>query len=331
MRVSVAVATRNGAPFVRDQLASILDQTRLPDEIVVSDDGSDDDTVAIVRSTLARGGGGLGVEVRIFENVAPLGVTANFQKALEACSGDIIVLSDQDDIWKEDRVARAVTVFEGDSSAVLVVCDADLIDGDAAPLGDTLFGALGLSTIERQALAGERTFEALMRRNLVTGATTALRRSLVVDATPFPSAWVHDEWLAVIAAAQGGVRMIPVALVGYRQHGANEIGVRRPGLRDRVARLAANRVERNSRMFARAQALNDRFALTARAYQPAVIDAVSAKLKHEGMRHSLPAARLSRVIPVAREAARGGYRRSGRGAPDIFRDLVQPAREAAAG
>src|ERR1019366_197610 len=94
-RISVALCTYNGERFLSQQLASIGKQTRLPDELVVCDDSSTDRTVAIVREFAAS----VSFPVRVFENQRNLGSAANFERAIRLCDGDLIALSDQDDIW----------------------------------------------------------------------------------------------------------------------------------------------------------------------------------------------------------------------------------------
>lgn len=324
-RVSVALASHNGASFLRDQIRSVLAQTRLPDELVVSDDASTDDSIAIVREEVQRFHGSRSFDLRVVANPKALGVTGNFECAIGATTGEIIFLCDQDDIWNVDRVAGVLGIFEKDPEALMVVCNARLVDANGDPSGDSLFDALGLSHGERRALAGVDSLQALMRRNIVTGATSALRRSLFHQASPFPGEWLHDEWLAVVAALHNGIRMNPLSLVDYRQHGSNQIGVGRLGLRGKLLRIAEERTGRNQRLMARAHALYDRVLDESALHSAEYVEAITNKLAHERARSALPTARWRRIRPIAVEAASGGYSRSGLGAADIVRDLLQPA------
>ena len=86
-------------------------------------------------------------------------------------------------------------------------------------------------------MAAGGALAALLRRNLVTGATVVVRRDAATAALPVPEGWIHDEWIAVTCALGGGVRLLPEPTIDYRQHGANQIGVRRLTLRQKVARL----------------------------------------------------------------------------------------------
>ena len=107
-----------------------------------------------------------------------------------------------------------------------------------ADLGTTLFAALGVTAAERAEVAAGRGFDALLRRNLATGATTMLRRRCATVALPIPPGWIHDEWLAIVAAATGRTAIVDAALTDYRQHGGNQIGARRPTAGDLIAQAA---------------------------------------------------------------------------------------------
>lgn len=319
-RISVALGTHNGARYLEAQLRSILEQTTPVAEIVLSDDASRDDTVALAERIVALRPE---VELVVLRNDVPLGVTANFEQALLATTGELIALSDQDDVWRPDRLERAVRAFEVRPALQLVASDARLVDGAGAPLGGSLFGTLGIdgATLARWA-AGGATAE-LLRRNLLTGATMLLRRELVDRAAPFPGSWVHDEWLAMVASLTGGAGIVAEPLIDYRQHGANEIGVTALGLGGRLDRLRAPRTERNARLLARARDLADRVVDLVPGDARAIRE-VSAKHEHELARSVLPAERRARVAPVVREWSAGGYTRYGLGLQDVLRDLVQP-------
>jgi glycosyltransferase involved in cell wall biosynthesis len=317
------MGSHNGARFLEPQLRSILAQ-RLPvAEIVLSDDASSDDTVALAEAIVAEPRDGAPVELVVLRNQTPLGVTANFEQALAAATGEFIALSDQDDVWRPDRLERAMGVFDERPGLQLVASDARLVDGDGHPLGGSLFGTLGLgdATLARWAAGGAAA--ELMRRNLLTGATMLLRRDLVARAAPFPASWVHDEWLAVVASLTGGAGIVAEPLIDYRQHGANQIGVTTLDLVGRFGRLAEPRSFRNARLLDRAGALADRVPALVPGDER-IARAVEAKLAHERARSALPAARLARVLPVLREWRAGGYSRYGLGAQDVLRDLVQP-------
>lgn len=317
--VSVALCTRNGEAYIGAQLASILAQTVRPAEIVLSDDGSTDGTVALARQQLA----GSGVALTVIENAVPLGVTANFAQAILACTHPLVALSDQDDEWMPDRLERAIALFEARPDLELVHGDATLVDGAGRDLGATLFEALGVGPTQVTAIHGGAALELLLRRNLVTGATTMIRRSLAERATPFPDAWVHDEWLAVVAAAAGRLDVVDAPLIAYRQHGSNQIGVARLGLVGKLRRMLEPGAARSARLLRRAVQLAERFAVL-EGVSDEQRAAVGEKLAHERVRSALSRHRILRLVPVLRELGTGRYHRFGRGPADAVRDVLQP-------
>jgi glycosyltransferase involved in cell wall biosynthesis len=322
--ISVALATFNGEQFIAEQVRTILTQTRRPDELVVADDGSTDSTLDIIRRS--HDALGEGVTLRILEPGDRLGVTKNFERAVVACTGELIVLSDQDDAWHEDRLEVASASFERRPGLLLQHADADLVAGDGSPLGLGLLEALWVSDAERNEIATGRAFEANLRRNLVTGATVMFSASLLESALPFPESWVHDEWLAIIAAATGEVELLDAPLIDYRQHGGNQIGASKPTLRYRIGRMLEERGDRYERLARRAAALAER--LETLPVAPDRLAAARDRARFDQVRAGLPRRRLARLGPVLREHRAGSYRRlSSQGTLDVIRDLLQPARD----
>lgn len=319
-RVSVALCTHNGAAYIADQLASIAGQSPAPAEVVLSDDASTDDTVAIARTVMTEHPG---IDFRVLENRPALGVTRNFEQAITACTGDLVALSDQDDLWHPGRLAVITAIFADRPELLLLHGDARLVDGTGAPLGHTLFEAIEVTKQERDQITSGSAYTALLRRNLVTGATTVFRRELVQHALPFPPSWVHDEWLAIVAAATGRVDFVPDALIDYRQHGANAIGATKLSFSGKVGRMMEPRGARNERLAANFAILRERLATLGVTQNTLAL--ADGKLAHERVRLAYPAARILRIGPVLREARTGRYRAFSRSRMDIVRDLLQPA------
>ncbi|MFC5503385.1 glycosyltransferase family 2 protein [Lysinimonas soli] len=317
--VSVALASYNGGRFIAEQLASILAQTRRPDEVVVSDGGSTDDTVRVARGVLERDGEG--VRWQILADGSRLNVRENFQRAIAATHGDLIALSDQDDVWRPDRLSRTVTRFD-EPGVMLASSDARLIDAAGVAMPLTLFGALGVGARELEQLGSRHAFALLIRRNLVTGATVMFRRELLRAAEPFPQDWVHDEWLAIVAAAVGRLAVDPQPLIDYRQHGENTIGVTAPTLRYRVQRMVESRGTRYQVLAARSVELSARLDQLG---APLVWRALARrKASFENVRAGYDPRRFRRILPALRELRSGSYQRlSSQGSLDIARDLVQ--------
>lgn len=324
VRVSVALATHNGEVFLREQLLSILDQTRPVDEIIVSDDASTDATILVLEQTMRdwSATGATPPELRILHNAIALGVTSNFEQALAACTGEIIALCDQDDRWHEGKIAAALDAFGADGELELWHSDARIVDSDGNPTGLRLLETLNVRDGELEEIRSGRAIDTLLRRNLVTGATAVIRSSLLAATRPFPASWVHDEWLAVAAAARNRLRLSEDCLIDYRQHGANQIGATVLTGAIRFQRLRQPRTERDARLLARAVDLAER--LPGLGAPADVVARARDKAEHERVRSGYPRARLLRLVPVAREWRSGRYGSYGLGAQDILRDLVQP-------
>jgi glycosyltransferase involved in cell wall biosynthesis len=322
LSVSVAMCTRNSSRFIGPQIDSILAQSVPPNELIVADDASTDDTVQRIECAVERAGTPFPLVVLTAEE--PFGVTKNFERAVRACASDLIALSDHDDVWHSDRLETDVAAFEHDDDLLLLHSNAVLIDEDGRPLDRDLFESLRVSGDELEAIAEGNGFEVYIRRNLVTGAATMFRRSLLEAALPFPEHWVHDEWLGIIAAAFDGARASRTAVIDYRQHGRNQIGVRPPSLRNRLGRMVQPRVDRYVRIARRSELLVER--IDTLPVSERWKELAHRKRDFERVRAAYPRPRLRRVGPVLRQWRSGDYALlSSQRAVDVVRDLVQPA------
>lgn len=199
--ISVCLATYNGARYLREQIDSILPQLNSGDELLIADDGSTDATLTIVSS--------YGEQLRLVASGRAGGVVANFERALAAASGDLIVLSDQDDVWLPGRLDL---VREHLGGAALLMMNAVVVDADARPLGPDLYSMLGF----------HRGFMRTLIRTRYVGCCLALRRELLDLALPFPKRiqW-HDWYLALIAELLFSVEVRPEKTLLFRRHDHN--------------------------------------------------------------------------------------------------------------
>ena len=319
VRVSVVMCTYNGEKYLQDQLQSILDQTRPPDEIIISDDGSTDSTLQIVAEFTSSSTGPQSLVWRVETRRSPLGVSGNFASALAKARGEFVALADQDDVWEPDRLEKGLARFH--DGVLLVHSDATLIDASGRPTG-TLMSALRLTSSERRNLLSGRALDALLRRNVVTGAATMIRSSLLEQALPIPEGWVHDEWLALVAAVQGGVFFQEDLLIRYRQHGHNEIGASKTDYHEATRRLR----EKRSEFFARKLRRNHGIAALL-DNKPAWLGSVAhsslaAKVEFDQWRSTLPSSRVRRLVPVLRRWFASDYGRYARGYVDVIRDIA---------
>lgn len=322
VKVSVAVATYNGCRFLETQLESLRTQTRPIDELVVCDDGSQDETVSMARRILYPSSAA-GPAVRIEQNVSNLGVVKNFEKAVSLCSGDVIFLCDQDDYWHKEKVEKVLAQFQQEAKLLFLYSNARLVDAELRSLGLTQFEALGISTRELQLVRNHQAFDALMVRNIVTGATVAFRRELLDFALPFSPLWVHDEWLAIVASAVGTVDVLEDCLIDYRQHGGNQIGMHKKSITERLGEMLSARGTFYQDEARRAEALQAHLESLGGRVAADKLTRLADRIKHLRFRAELPSSRLARIAPIAREVIAGRYRRYGRGFRSVVRDLVE--------
>jgi glycosyltransferase involved in cell wall biosynthesis len=232
LRISVAMCTYNGDRFLRDQLDSIAGQERLPDELVVRDDSSSDGTVEILRAFASSSR----FPVRCMINERNIGSTKNFENAIASCSGNIIVLADQDDIWHPAKLARVENIFSSSPRIGAVFSDAEVVDENMKDLGYRLWEAAGFdSRMQRRFLKGN-AIEILLKNNVATGATMAFRADYIKLLLPIPTGWVHDCWIALLVSFLADLEMIPDPLIRYRQHPDNQIGGRKYGFVGKISR-----------------------------------------------------------------------------------------------
>lgn len=238
---SVAMCTYNGARFLAAQLASLLSQERLPSQVVICDDQSQDGTAAILER-FAGEAEARGVRVSLHFNANNLGFVKNFEKALSLCDAEVVFLCDQDDVWQPRKLAAYMALFEADPQLQVVHSDARLVNAEGDSLGHGLFDALAVTADERRQMNADGAFDVLIRRNIVTGATMAFRRELAEVAMPVEAGWIHDEWLAMVAATRRGhFKCLDWQSTDYRQHGGNQVGASRRSAWSRLHRAEGAR------------------------------------------------------------------------------------------
>jgi glycosyltransferase involved in cell wall biosynthesis len=214
------MCTWNGAAYLEEQLASIVAQTRKPDELVICDDASDDSTPRV----LERFSVTAPFSVRIHRNRERLGSTKNFEQAIRRCTGDVIFLSDQDDVWRPEKIAAMAERLTRDIRIGCLFTDAARIDASGKPLPGTLWDHIGFDESERGRVHRTKAFDVLIRHNVATGATMAFRAKWRDMLLPIPEEIVHDRWIALILAALGRLDCIETPLIAYRVHPRQHIG-----------------------------------------------------------------------------------------------------------
>lgn len=226
--ISVALCTYNGEKYIVEQLQSIINQTRKPNEIIICDDSSIDRTVELLKFINFEA-----IKVKIIVNSTRLGVAKNFEKAIKLCSGDIIFTCDQDDIWEQNKIEKIEEIFTSNETCSLVYTDAILVDQNGKKINTRLWESIDYNNDLLESTEVSK-LQFFLRRSVVTGATMAIRGTLVNKAIPIPEHWIHDYWISLIAIMQGDLIGLPEELIRYRQHENNVVGAGKTKLHDKA-------------------------------------------------------------------------------------------------
>ncbi len=230
MKISIALATYNGARYLPDQLKSFIDQTRMPDELVINDDGSTDDTIMIIE----RFAKNAPFPVYYFLNKKNLGYTRNFDEAIMKTSGDLVFLSDQDDVWFPGKIAHVESLAENNPENLVIMNNAALTDEDLNEVGLTALGQFRSTGVSSNCF--------------VYGCFCAVRRELLNICMPIPDGFKgHDNWIVGFADAFGARLIDDVVLQYYRRHDYNE------------SQILVNRLKKISRIDRYKEAFNHNY------------------------------------------------------------------------
>jgi glycosyltransferase involved in cell wall biosynthesis len=203
--ISVVLCTYNGAKYIEAQLASIIAQTYAVAEIIVVDDVSTDDTMAVVERAAARDS-----RISLSQNAFNIGFTSNFESAMKMAKHDYIAISDQDDIWHHQKIEKMMAAFTSDAAAIY--CDSVRFTKDI-PIHPK-------KNKKNKHVAGTNVRKLAMY-NTVSGHALIIRKTLLEKALPIPIAVYYDWWLALQAVTSGGLQYLDEILVYQRAHDNN--------------------------------------------------------------------------------------------------------------
>lgn len=205
--ISVAMATFNGGKYLKEQLDSIYDQTYKLIEVIVVDDCSTDATLHILNQFSKTH------QLKYYVNDINLGFVKSFEKAIEKCKGDYVALSDQDDIWEQDKLKVLLNEI---GSNLMIHSDCTIINDQNNILKNSWKEQLGYRIDIKNLFFG----------NVVTGCTVLFKNDLLKTALPFPDGIAyHDWWLALCAAKENKITYTPKCLTRYRQHNEQHTGI----------------------------------------------------------------------------------------------------------
>ena len=222
MKISVALIVYNGARYMRTQLDSILAQTHKVDEIIVCDDASSDNTKEILEEYKNK-------HPNLFfihYNNKNLGPTKNIEKAIQASTGDIILLADQDDYWETNKVETIIKWFEANPTMNGVFTNGSLMNSNGEL--DNKYGLWDVMSFPYNRVNNSQNLKLYINtvENAITGATLAIKNNLPFLKQPFPviKHLVHDRWLAMNLAENNSLGILNEKLIRYRIHSSQAIG-----------------------------------------------------------------------------------------------------------
>jgi len=217
------MATYNGEQFLRQQLESIRAQSNQDWQLLIRDDGSDDNTVRIVEDYAGR----LPGKIRLVrDNGSRLGASLNFGKLLEYADTEYIMFSDQDDVWLPNKIGLTLNVMKATEQLyhdkpVLVHTDLKVVDSDSNTIADSMWSY--------QKLFPEigNNLNKITAHNVVTGCTVMINKRARTVSVPVPSeAIMYDWWIAIKVARHGKIAYVSTPSILYRQHPGNQIGAK---------------------------------------------------------------------------------------------------------
>lgn len=244
IKVSVAMATYNGACYIEEQLKSICLQTIKPDEIVISDDGSKDVTIDIVKR-IASSEVAEGIDFKILRDNPRHGYCGNFEWALKHTSGDYIFLCDQDDIWLPTKVEKVLQFLKCYPKVSCVFHDASLIDKNNNPIKSGTFWLhrpLNMDVNQDGVFMFRREefLEQIVSQPICNGMVMCVSKELVRNSIPFPKIkGFHDQWLTFCAIMEDSCYYLDQKLAFYRLHGQNMAGnpAYKGNMKDRIKKV----------------------------------------------------------------------------------------------
>lgn len=216
-KIDILLATYNGEKYIRQQLDSILIQTYYDFRLIVSDDCSHDKTVEIIKEYIKNDN-----RIVLYEQKVNIGSTNNFQFLLEKVENNLYMLSDQDDVWYQNKIEESIKKLK-EANADLVFTDAKVVDENLNEIYPSLWKKIG----KKKKIEKYCGYKMLILDNCITGCTILSKKEFLKDILPLPlnSKYViHDYWIATIISLQGKIAYVDQPLILYRQHGNNQVG-----------------------------------------------------------------------------------------------------------
>jgi len=320
MKVSIVLALRNGMPWLEEQLRSLTEQTRRPDEILICDDASSDGSRACIARFEAEYPG----LIRYVRNDVPLGIDGNFAEGIALASGDAILLCDQDDVWMPEKVWLLAGTLENAGAPAGVFCDSLITDADLVLSGRTHLQQRGFLPHLRNVLRSgtpEQMAKLFWKRVPCAGHDMGFSAQLRDVLLPFPELpGCYDTWIGLVLAALGCWHFVDRPLTKFRQHGGNASGSGKRltlagQFREARRAIGADAAGWNTDLYA------ELIRRVAGRVPAETLEQLRARMAHSEARSRMNVPFLRRIGPVVRELVSLRYFRYGRGLKNVLQDL----------
>lgn len=216
-KIDILLATYNGQEFLIEQLNSILNQSYKDFNLIVSDDNSNDETYKILKEYEKKDD-----RIKIFKQEKNLGLIQNFEFLLKKVTSKYFMFSDQDDIWKENKIESSINKLK-EEQADLVYTDLEIVDENLEVIYPSYWKYKNIY----KKVKKYNNFEALYLNNFVTGCTILAKSEYIKEILPLPKTSkfvLHDYWTALIISSKGKIAYVEEATIKYRQHKNNRVG-----------------------------------------------------------------------------------------------------------
>jgi len=251
-KISVVMATYNGAKYLESQLQSIFNQHHSADEVIVSDDHSTDDTWMVLKKYK---------NLKIYQNENARGVISNFKyAALKANPSNYLAFSDQDDVWLKDKLSASLSALksiEATDIPCMVYSDPIVINAKGETVSDSLWSILGFNKYEHK-------LQTILFGNPAGGCTMLINPELAKYIATIPEdCLMHDAWITLCAYTFGKAAILPKSVLKYRQHETNVTFSEAYKKQHRVGRVL-NEVKRS--LFGKSDLFSDQFTFVSKFY-----------------------------------------------------------------
>ena len=304
-KISIAMAVFEGERFVCQQLDSIFSQSLVPNEIIICDDSRNDKTYKAIKNIIEQHP----EIIKYFKNETQLGVSKNFEKAVSLSSGDIIFLSDQDDVWMRDKIAELISSINASLDCGGAFCNSELVDKD--------LNGLGLTHFDLRAFRGDPSIDFFLKRVPAAGHNMAFKAELKDLLLPFPDLnECHDTWIGLVIAATSGWTFTDETLTQFRQHDDN---LSRSG-RDSQLKAAMESIKNDASAW-NAALYDELIQRITGNVEPEVLELLKDRRNHSAVRAKMNCNIFKRLPLVYGEIKNKRYFKYGRGWKNVIQDI----------